>query len=86
MTDTIRQQCKAKWITYGDECTKYFFAKVKQRKTASYIFELQDEHCMMNQGFLVVVNITLNYYKGLLGEEQSYRRQIDPEVTSMATL
>ncbi|KAJ8421570.1 hypothetical protein Cgig2_032980 [Carnegiea gigantea] len=40
MTDIIRQQCKAEWITYGDECTRYFFAKAKQRKTALYIFEI----------------------------------------------
>ena len=25
--DIIKQQCKADWINYGDECTRYFFAK-----------------------------------------------------------
>jgi len=34
MIDIIRQQCKAKWITFGDECSRYFFTKVKQRKIA----------------------------------------------------
>ena len=38
--DILRQQCKAEWILYGDDCTRYFFAKAQQRKTASYIYEL----------------------------------------------
>ena len=40
VVDILRQQCKADWLAYGDECTRYFFAKAKQRKTASYFFEL----------------------------------------------
>ena len=27
--DIIKQQSKAEWIGYGDECTNYFFAKIK---------------------------------------------------------
>ncbi|KAJ8423894.1 hypothetical protein Cgig2_006231 [Carnegiea gigantea] len=28
--DILRQQCKANWLTYGDECTRYFFAKASK--------------------------------------------------------
>ncbi|KAJ8421944.1 hypothetical protein Cgig2_012936 [Carnegiea gigantea] len=66
--DIIRQQCKVEWITYKDDCTRYFFAKAKQRKTASYIFEMQYELGRLNQGFPAVATIMQNYYKGLLGE------------------
>jgi len=27
--DFIKQQCKLKWIKYGDDCTRLFFAKAK---------------------------------------------------------
>ena len=39
----IRQQSKAEWNSYGDDWTKYFFAKIKQRKTATYIHSIQDD-------------------------------------------
>ncbi|KAJ8420991.1 hypothetical protein Cgig2_010630 [Carnegiea gigantea] len=81
--DILRQQCKAEWISYGDDCTRYFFAKAKQRKTASYIYELQDEQGNVNQGFPAVATILQNYYKGLLGEQDIQRCNIDPQVMSM---
>jgi len=27
--DILRQQCKADWLAYGDECSRYFFCKGK---------------------------------------------------------
>ncbi|KAJ8423023.1 hypothetical protein Cgig2_028226 [Carnegiea gigantea] len=33
---------KAKWISYGDDYIRYFFAKIKQRKIATYIYSMQD--------------------------------------------
>ncbi|KAJ8450515.1 hypothetical protein Cgig2_002200 [Carnegiea gigantea] len=82
--DIIRQQCKAKWITYGDDCTRYFFARAKQRKTTLYIYKLQDEQGRMVQGFPVVATIMQNYYKRLLGEQNTQRRQIDPHLAICA--
>jgi len=52
-----------------DECTKYFFAKEKQRKVASYFFELQDDQGNLQQDFLAVAFIMQHYYKGQLGEQ-----------------
>jgi len=28
----MKQQCKAEWIGFGDECSRLFMARVKQRK------------------------------------------------------
>lgn len=81
--DILKQQCKADWMTYGDDCTRYFFAKAKQRKTASYIYELQDEQGNVNQGFPAVATIMQKYYKGLLGEHDIQRCSIDPQVMCM---
>ncbi|KAJ8429087.1 hypothetical protein Cgig2_006828 [Carnegiea gigantea] len=71
--DIIKQQCKAKWISYGDECTKYFFAKVKQRKIATYFFEIKDAQGQQKQGFGEVAGIIQIFYKKLLGEQNAPR-------------
>ncbi|KAJ8420629.1 LOW QUALITY PROTEIN: hypothetical protein Cgig2_002709 [Carnegiea gigantea] len=42
---------KAKWISYGDDCTNNFFAKIKQKKTATYILIIQDEQGQSNKVF-----------------------------------
>jgi len=52
--DLIRQQSKADWIGYGDECTKYFFAKVKQRKADTYVFDIMDDKGQHKTGFTAV--------------------------------
>ncbi|KAJ8433455.1 hypothetical protein Cgig2_014496 [Carnegiea gigantea] len=71
--DIIRQQYKAEWITYGDECLRYFFAKAKQSKTALYIFEIQYEQGRLAQGFPVLATIMQQFYKGLWGEHNTQR-------------
>jgi len=38
--DIIRQQSKAEWIGYEDDCTSYFFAKIKKKKTDTYILSI----------------------------------------------
>jgi len=40
----IRQQSKTEWIGYGDDCTRYFFAKIKKRKIDPNILSIQDDH------------------------------------------
>jgi len=39
----IKQQCKMEWISYGDDNTRTFFARAKQRKLASYIYQIKDD-------------------------------------------
>ena len=78
MLTLIRQQCKVDWLNYGDDCTKYFFAKTKQRKLASYVYALQDDQGQTHQGFIKVTSILQDYYKALLGPSEVPRTSIDP--------
>jgi len=65
----IKQQCKAEWIKFGDECTRYFFAKAKQRKLATYIYTLQDQNGESIEGFKAVATKKLQFYKKILGKQ-----------------
>ena len=47
----MQQQCKLEWISYGDDNTKTFFAEAKQRKLASYIYEIKDTKGDLVEGF-----------------------------------
>ncbi|KAJ8427302.1 hypothetical protein Cgig2_002214 [Carnegiea gigantea] len=38
----MQQQSKIEWINYGDDNSRIFFAKAKQRKLASYIYNIKD--------------------------------------------
>ena len=38
----IKQQCKADWIGQGDECSRLFMAKIKQRKALTCIYHIED--------------------------------------------
>ena len=77
MLTLIRQQCKVDWLNYGDDCTKYFFAKVTQRKTAKYFFEIKDAQGQQKQGFGEVAGIMQVFYKKLLGEQNTPRISVD---------
>ncbi|KAJ8438353.1 hypothetical protein Cgig2_015280 [Carnegiea gigantea] len=57
MIDIIRQQSKVEWIGYGDDCTRYFFAKIKKRKTNTYILSIQDDQGHTRQGFSEVKHV-----------------------------
>jgi len=81
--DIIRQQRKAAWISYGDDCTRYFFAKIKQRRTATYISSIQDDQGQTRQGFLEVKEVMYKYYKRLLGRQHTARQQLDPNVIGL---
>ena len=56
MLSFIKQQCKADSIKFRDECNRYFFAKAKQRKLATYIYALHDQNDELIEGFEAVVN------------------------------
>ena len=40
----IQQQSKTEWIKYGDDNTRFFHAKAKQRKMATYTYAIHDEN------------------------------------------
>lgn len=58
----IQQQSKIERISYGDANTRYFFAKAKSRKLASYVYLLQDEHWDPIKGFDAVGGVLTAYY------------------------
>jgi len=62
----LRQQCKLDWINYGDDCTRFFFARAKQRKLATYIFTIKDATGKEVEGFEQVGAVMLSFYKDLL--------------------
>ena len=47
----IKQQSKMDWISYGDDNTRLFHTKIKQRKLPTYIYTLQNEHGNQVEGF-----------------------------------
>ncbi|KAJ8420587.1 hypothetical protein Cgig2_032285 [Carnegiea gigantea] len=65
----MKQQCKIEWISYGDDNTRTFFAKAKQRKLASYIYQIKDEKGNLVEGFDKVEQTMMSYYNALLGEQ-----------------
>ena len=83
--DIIKQQSKVEWIGYGDECTKYFFAKIKQMKIATYILIIQDDQGHTKQGFSEVTEVMHKFYKSLLGVKYTERQKLDPTVIRMGS-
>ena len=65
--DLIKQQSKVEWISNGDECTKYFFAKMKHRKVETYVYAINDDQGHHHTGFSEVVAVLQDYYYNLLG-------------------
>ena len=78
--DIIKQQSKAERIGNGDDCTRYFFAKIKQRNTTTYIHSIQDDQGQTRQGFKEVKEVMHQYYKGFLENHLTERQQIYPNV------
>ncbi|KAJ8420694.1 hypothetical protein Cgig2_021608 [Carnegiea gigantea] len=76
----MQQQCKIEWINYGDECRRIFFAKAKQRKLASYIYQIKDADGNLIEGFDQVSSTMQTFHKSLLGEQNTTRKKIDMEV------
>ncbi|KAJ8424553.1 hypothetical protein Cgig2_013817 [Carnegiea gigantea] len=74
--DLIRQQSKADWICYGDDCTR-------QRKVATYIHDPHDDQGHLHSGFLEVSTVLQNYYKTLLGPNSIDKSPIDPQAINM---
>jgi len=76
--DLIKQQSKAEWIGYGDDCTRLFFAHAKQRKLATYVYSLEDGKGHTQYGFHNVACILHEYYSSLLGPSTQSTTPIDP--------
>ena len=79
----IKQQSKVEWIGYGDECSRVFMARIKQRKALSSIYHIKDLNDQRVEGFTEVSRVLFEYYKGLLGARGTQRTPIDPHAMAM---
>ncbi|KAJ8432195.1 hypothetical protein Cgig2_013737 [Carnegiea gigantea] len=59
----IRQQIKSDWIKYGGDCTKFFFARMKQRRLATYIYTIKDIDGTQVEGLCDLMDITISSSK-----------------------
>ncbi|KAJ8449647.1 hypothetical protein Cgig2_005669 [Carnegiea gigantea] len=84
--DLIKQQGKMEWIMYGDECTRIFYAKAKQRKISSYIYTITDQEGRSVEGFEQVGLTMFHYYKNLLGDQPAARTPIDTDVIALGNV
>ncbi|KAJ8445791.1 hypothetical protein Cgig2_027872 [Carnegiea gigantea] len=73
-------QNKIEWIKYGDNCTRLFFAKAKQRKLATYVYATNDEEGLQVEGFENVGQVMLNFYNKLLRKSFTPLTRVDPEI------
>ena len=69
----IEQQSKQLWITHGDQTSKLFFARMKQRKINNYVYSITDGNGNRREGFDEVAKIMLQFYHGLLGRKEDQR-------------
>ncbi|KAJ8421553.1 hypothetical protein Cgig2_004598 [Carnegiea gigantea] len=67
----------ADWIRFGDDCTRHFFFRVKQRKLDTYIYTITDK---------LVLEVMFTFYKDLLGIQLPCRSHIDQEVVHSGIL
>ncbi|KAJ8435936.1 hypothetical protein Cgig2_013283 [Carnegiea gigantea] len=74
-----KQQSKANWIGYGDECSRVFMARIKQRKVMTSIFHIRDHNNQGVEGFDAVTEVMTRFYKELLGIKKHHRIKVDQQ-------
>jgi len=74
------------WIKYGDDSTRLFYAKAKQRKLSSYIFTLKDQDGEQVEGFEKVGQTFYKFYRDLLGEQSSFRTHVDTDIIAQGNV
>ena len=63
----MKQQWKMEWISYDDDDTRTFFARAKQSKLASDIYQIKDDKGDLVMGFDNVGATMMSYYNTQLG-------------------
>ena len=82
----LRQESKIDWIKYGDDCTRFFFARAKQRKLSTYFYTIQDATGTELEGFDQVGKVMLDYCKDLLGKAPLHRQSIDSSIITQGAV
>ncbi|KAJ8425192.1 hypothetical protein Cgig2_004314 [Carnegiea gigantea] len=73
----LKQQSKQQWINYGDQASRLFFAKMKQRKLNNYVYAITNGNGNRREGFDEVAKVMDQYYQGSLGKNESPRDEIN---------
>jgi len=76
----MKQQSNAEWIGFGDECSRHFMAKIKQRKALQSIYQIKDSNDQWVEGFDRVADIMTDFYHNLLGEQEQHISTIEKEI------
>ncbi|XP_074304498.1 uncharacterized protein LOC141639225 [Silene latifolia] len=76
-TKILIQKAKVHDIEHNDSCSKFFFAKIKERQQSQYIGEIQDIHGSLHIGLHDVGEAFVDYYQQLLGSSSAIH-PIDP--------
>ncbi|KAJ8431666.1 hypothetical protein Cgig2_008598 [Carnegiea gigantea] len=53
----IKQQCKQQWLNYGDQGSRFFITKMKQKKLYNYVYAIKDKRGNRREGFAEVTRV-----------------------------
>ena len=74
------------WIKYGDDSTRFFFAKAKQRKLSTYIYSLHNAADIEVEGFDHVGDVLYSFYKEHLGQAFLRQAPLDPDIIAQGAV
>ena len=79
----MKQQSKAEWNGFGDESTRQFMEKIKQRKAMASIYSIKGRDDQRVEGFEDVSKVMTGYFKDLLGSNMQHREGVDASVIAL---
>ncbi|KAL2240797.1 UNVERIFIED_CONTAM: hypothetical protein Sindi_0720900 [Sesamum indicum] len=66
----LQQRAKMQWMKGGDQCSRVFFRKIAQRRSARRIFQIDDDQGSTHTDPEEVINEFVTYYQNLLGGDR----------------
>ncbi|KAL2251903.1 UNVERIFIED_CONTAM: putative mitochondrial protein [Sesamum indicum] len=69
----LQQRAKMEWMKGGDLCSRVFFRKIAQRKTARRILQINDAQGITITEPNAVIHEFISYYQSLLGGDRRQR-------------
>ncbi|KAL2225433.1 UNVERIFIED_CONTAM: hypothetical protein Sindi_3020400 [Sesamum indicum] len=66
----LQQRAKMQWMNGGDQCSRVFFRKIVQRRSARRIFQITDDQGSTHTDPEEVINEFVTYYQNLLGGDR----------------